>query len=386
MYRKKTVFTAACLGMLSFGIVLTTLGAILPYIFEQYGISKIDAGSLMSLLSIGIMTGSLIFGPVVDRYGYKAMLIISSLLIFIGLEGIAFGSSFLILRLLIYLIGFAGGVINGGTNALVADISEDVKSANLSLLGVFFGIGAISVPFLLGNLLIRFSYSTIMSAIGLIVAAILIFFLFVRFPEPKQKQGFPIAEGLGLLKQSTLLLFGFILFFESGIEITVGSWATSFLNQELSIEADQAVLFLSFYWLGLMLARLVLGYLLKKISPATVLLSCFAIAFGSSIMVIVSNNITFTVLGLFLIGVGFAAGFPVILGYVGEFYARLSGTAFSIVFVIALMGGTILPFLTGVIAESIGLRLSLSIVPASIIMMFILFLVARKRFQYTTNQ
>ena len=51
-----------------------------------------------------------------------------------------------------FFIGFGGGIINGGTNALVADISAENKGANLSLLGVFFGIGALGMPLLLGVL------------------------------------------------------------------------------------------------------------------------------------------------------------------------------------------------------------------------------------------
>jgi hypothetical protein len=37
------------------------------------------------------------------------------------------------------VLGFGGGIINGSTNAVVADISSEDKGANLSLLGVFFG-------------------------------------------------------------------------------------------------------------------------------------------------------------------------------------------------------------------------------------------------------
>ena len=37
-----------------------------------------------------------------------------------------------------FLFGLGGGAINGATSALVSDISEKEKGANLSLLGVFF--------------------------------------------------------------------------------------------------------------------------------------------------------------------------------------------------------------------------------------------------------
>ena len=68
MFNKKLVFIAACSGMFLFGIVLTTLGAILPSIMDKFQINKIDAGSLMSFLSIGILISSMIFGPIADRH------------------------------------------------------------------------------------------------------------------------------------------------------------------------------------------------------------------------------------------------------------------------------------------------------------------------------
>jgi len=35
MYNRRLVFWAACLGMLMFGIVMTTLGAILPSVLDK---------------------------------------------------------------------------------------------------------------------------------------------------------------------------------------------------------------------------------------------------------------------------------------------------------------------------------------------------------------
>jgi hypothetical protein len=78
---------------------------------------------------------------------------------FAGFPGTAFTQSQGLLRFCAFLIGFGGGAVNGATNALVADISDKYKGANLSLLGVFFGIGALGMPLVLGilkdNVLIR---------------------------------------------------------------------------------------------------------------------------------------------------------------------------------------------------------------------------------------
>ena len=379
MYNKNLVFTASCLGMLIFGVVLTTLGVILPSLIVKFNIDKIHAGTLMSLMSIGILTGSLTFGPIADRYGYKGLLSISALLVLIGMEGIAVTTEFFILRIAVFLIGFGGGIINGGTNALVADISEGGRSANLSLLGMFFGLGAIGMPLLLGFLMNRISYESFLGAVGIFVLLPTIFFLSIRFPLPKQPDKIPLRQGFSLLKKSTLLILSLILFFESGIEITIASWTTLFLNEELAVQPDQAVFYLSFFWLGMVLARFVLGYILKSVAPDSVLLTCLAIAFFGTLLMFFSHDVIVTVFALSLIGIGFAAGFPVILGYIGDLFPQLSGTAFSIAFVIALIGGTILPFVTGVSADSFGLRYSILLVPVCLAGMVILFLIIRNR-------
>ncbi|HTK49662.1 MAG TPA: MFS transporter [Gemmatimonadaceae bacterium] len=372
MTSRRLLFAIACLGMLAFGIVLTTLGAVLPSVIERFGIDTAAAGALFLLMTFGILLGSLVFGPIVDRNGYKGMLLVATGLILAGLEGIAFAPSLGWLRVAVALIGFGGGIINGGTNALVADISADGRTAGLSLLGVFFGVGAVGVPFVLGSLLGLFSYSAIIAAVGAFVLVPLLVIAATPFPAPKQAQGFPLAAAAGLLRDPVLLLMGCMLFLESGMEITVGGWTTTFFEQELGIADRRALVYLSLYWFGMMLGRLALGSALRRVPPARVLLGCIAIGFAGALVLIVTRDPSLAALGVFLIGLGFAATFPVVLGFVGDRWAELSGTAFSIVMVMALTGGMILPWLTGVLGASYGLRGSFAIVPVALILLSLL--------------
>ena len=181
-YNKNLVFLAASLGMLLFGIVLISLGSILPQLRDRFKLSDLSTGSLLTILPFGILLGSLVFGPIADRYGYKILLLASGLLIFFGLEGIFLTADTVILRISVFLIGIGGGAINGGANALAADTAEGDRGARLSLLGVFFGIGALGVPLLLGLLIHVLSYDKILFWIGILVFLSTIFFLFVKFP------------------------------------------------------------------------------------------------------------------------------------------------------------------------------------------------------------
>jgi len=365
--RRRAAFTLACAGMLVFGVVLTSLGAVLPEITERFGVTKAAAGSLFTLLSFGILIGSLVFGPWVDRAGYRVPLAAGLAVVAVGLVLIAYGASISALRAGVALIGFGGGIVNGGTNALVADISTENKAAALSLLGVFFGVGAVGMPFALGVLTGTVSYTSLLAILGVLTALPLIATLLIALPAPKQPHSFPIGQVFGLLRERPLLILGAMLFLQSGMEITMGGWSATFAREELALDARAALLFLSLYWLGMMSARLALGSLLKRIAPANALLACIGIGLVGSLLLLTSSSIALASAGIFLVGAGFAAGFPVVIGWIGERYAALSGTAISIALIMALSGGMLLPYLAGVVGGAAGLRNSLLIVPIALL-------------------
>jgi fucose permease len=377
-YNRRAVFAVACAGMLLFGIVLTTLGAILPEIITRFNVSKANAGSLFLLMTFGILLGSLIFGPSVDRTGYRLPLAGAAALVGVGVETIAFAPSLAIVRAGVLLIGLGGGVLNVATNGVVADIAEGGRAAKLSLLGVFFGIGAVGVPFTLGALAGLISQTAVLAAVGGIGFACMLVTLTIRFPQPQQPQSLPIAQALQLVRERPLVLLGLILFLQSGMEITVGGWTSTFAREELALGGQAALFFLSLYWLGMMIARLVLGVVLVRSSPRRVFPLSLLLSFAGVTLLIASNATLPAALGVFLIGAGFAAVFPIVLGWVGERYPTQTGTAFSIALVMALTGGMLLPWVTGLLGGRFGMRISLLIVPAALVGAAALFAVVVK--------
>jgi MFS transporter, FHS family, glucose/mannose:H+ symporter len=359
----RKLFAAAASGMLLFGIVLSALGPILPAVITRFGLDRASAGALFSVLTFGILLGSLIFGPAVDRYGYKTPLALATALMGLGLEAIALAQSPGLLRIGVFAIGLGGGVVNGGTNALVADIHAGRRSAGLSLLGIFFGIGACGVPFVIA-LLKDAAYTATLATIGALVVLPLLFMLSIPFPAPKQPHGVSLRTALGLLKDPVLWLFGLVLFFESGVEITVGGWTSAYVSEELQLSASDAAWFVSLNWFSLTLERR---------APERVLLGSIAVAITGAITLLAARTPAAAAAGVVLVGAGFAGVFPIILGYVGERYPALSGTAFSVAFVLALSGGMTMPYVTGALADTQGLRASLVVVPIGLGLMAVLF-------------
>ena len=153
------------------------------------------------------------------------------------------------------------------------------------------------------------------------------------------------------------------------MEITIGGWSAEFAHEALKLEEGRSAVVLSLFWVGMMTARMVLTPLLRRMPSGFVLGPFMAIAGLGSILLLSCQGETRAMVGLFLIGFGLAAGFPVVLGAIGEIYSELTGTAFSVAFVVALLGGSALPYLTGLLADRFGLRASLLTVPVALCMM-----------------
>lgn len=353
------VFAAACMGMLLFGIVIISLGSILPAVIERLDLNKIQAGSLAAVLPAGILAGSLAFGPVVDRFSYRNLFVICTAFIIAGFQGIALARELPALQASFLFIGFGGGALNGGTSALVADISEEntaKRSANLSLLGVFYGIGALGIPVLMAILSSSWPFEKIAQYTGMAILVPLAYFALIRYPPAKQQQGITFQSGLLMMRDQMLVILGIFLFFESALEGVISNWSTTFLQHEQNMHASDALYALSIYILSLTLTRLLLSSLLRAIKPLYVLWFSIGIILTGIFLLLLANTRAWFMTCFVLLGVGTASGFPVILGYVGELYKQLRGTAFGFVFFIAVLGNTLVNYLTGIVAEKSGIE------------------------------
>lgn len=356
MHGHRLTFISACAGMLLFGISLITLGSVASPLQEKFQLDAMASGTLFSILPIGILLGSLVFGPFCDRYGYKFFFLLSCLGLFAGFQGIAYAGSLGLLKVCVFLFGFGGGAINGATNAVVSDISEHNKGANLSLLGVFFGVGALGMPFVLGALEKQFTFQQLVSFVGFIPVLAALLFLFTPFPPPKQTQAVGAARVWSLMKDSALLLIAFFLFCQSSFEGIINNWTTSYLEDHLQFTPSNALFSLSLYVAGLTVMRVALGSIFRNTSSAKIMTLTFLLMFAGVILLRMASWPAMATAGLILIGGGFAAGFPVMLGIAGMRFADVSGTAFSIILSVALAGNMVINYITGIVVEQYGIQ------------------------------
>jgi MFS transporter, FHS family, glucose/mannose:H+ symporter len=346
--------TSIFTGAFVFGIVMSSLGSLLPALIAVAGLEMLDAGRLFLLMNFGMLVGSLFFGPICDRFGFRALLAISLLLVGGSFTALALARNYGSILATLAVLGLGGGALNGATNALINDISPDRRASALNLLGIFFGCGALFTPFLVGSLLGRAGLQNILVFLAILTVAPFVLFILAQFPPPKHQRG--IAGGaLGkILRNPLLFLFAFLLFFQSGNEFTMGGWISTFLGERMHFEPRNAAYILAGYWGAIMAGRWIVSKIASRLSAHILVAGSALLALVAVVGLILIDSPSAAAVLVACIGLGFAAIFPTTLAQAGTVFAEFSGTAFSVIFVVALTGGMTAPWLIGQIAQNHG--------------------------------
>lgn len=366
-------------GMFAFGIVMALVGAVVPALSQQLAFTLADVGTLFLVMNFTMLSTSLVLGLVMDRFGLKPPLAAGAALVGVALVLIGSADRFADLVLGVLCLGAGGGAVNGSSNTLVADLHEDParKAAALNLLGVFFGIGALFLPFSLGALTSALGMSGVLyaaAALCLLTSAVA---AALRFPAPKQRQGLPFAQMAQFVRVPFVLALGCLLFFQSGNEFALGGYISSFLTHELQLPIAAASYGLAAYWASIMVGRLVLSRLLLRLRPPLVVLGSAIVSAAGALLIATATVPAQAIAGVIVTGLALAGIFPTVLGVAGARHAEHSGTVFGILFTIALSGGMTIPWAAGHLAEAAGLRWVFVLVAGNFAAVGALMMVAR---------
>ncbi len=349
-YNRLFVTLSACLGCAFFGITMYFWGTMLPVV----GADIENVSSLPWLLTLGIIIGTITCGSVVDRYGYKYLLIISSLSLSIGLVLFAFTSDFKLLVLSAILIGAGGGILNSETIAIISDIYDDAKrGVMLSILGGSYCLGSLIWTFVC-RLLVKDPFLPIIWS-SAIIFILSVLFIFIKFPKAKIAKGedFSFNKFLYLIKNKLLLIVSFVLFFQGMVEAISANYSTSYLTQvEGGISKEIALTTLIFMTIGMTIGRFSLPLFIKLFTDKVSLFIFLSVAFtGALLQKFYPTSATVSIISMTIIGFGIGSTAPIIFNYLGKVFKKYSGIAVSIVVVVAQGGMLVGNFAIGKLFE-----------------------------------
>src|SRR6202163_928079 len=174
----------------------------------------------------------------------------------------------------------------------------------------------------------------------------------------------PILQAFNLLTRRRFAFGTLCIFLYVGGEVAIGSLIVNYLEQKsvLGIAADLAGKHLIYYWGGAMVGRFIGSGLLRLFSPGKVL--AFAAPAGIALLTI-SANTTGLVSGWSLLAIGLfnSIMFPTIFTLASEGLGKRAAEGSGII-CMAIVGGAIVPLVTGNAADLWGLKQAL-IVPAA---------------------
>ncbi len=159
-------------------------------------------------------------------------------------------------------------------------------------------------------------------------------------------------EGLNLLKRPRFGFGALCIFLYVGAEVAIGSLIVNYLMQAhvMGLEEQAAGKMIGLYWGGAMVGRFIGSALLRMVSPGK-LLALAAIA--SILLILISTQTSGAVSGYSLLAVGLANAimFPTIFTLACEKLGSRAADGSGIINV-AIVGGAVIPLLTGVIADA----------------------------------
>jgi fucose permease len=153
-----------------------------------------------------------------------------------------------------------------------------------------------------------------------------------------------------------LVLLGFLGY--CAAETTVMVWASTYFFEAKQVGEELAAALGALFFIGMTVGRFVAGFVSNKVGDKNMIRAGFAISAVGVLVVAASADITLSILGFLLIGIGFAPIYPSIIHSTPTSFGKENSQAvIGIQMASAYLGSTLAPPIFGLIANYVNVRL-----------------------------
>jgi FHS family L-fucose permease-like MFS transporter len=372
-----------------FGGITSLNDVIIPKLKDLFTLSYAQAMLVQSAFFAAYFVVSLPAAAIVRRIGYMRTAVVGLLTMTAGcLLFIPASSSGLFITFLAALFVLAAGItiVQVVANPLISMLgTPDTASSRLTFAQAFNSLGTTVFPYvgailILGSLA-HVDQATLSSAelaayraaesqvvvhtyiglaIALAIVAGLVWVNRTRLAERTSPEN-SILSAFSLFRQPRFAFGALCIFLYVGAEVAVGSLIVNYLMQAdvLGFGAEEAGKHVPLYWGGAMAGRFLGAYVLRICSPGKVLAAVGGIA---ALLLLVSGTSTGALSGWALLAIGLVNSimFPTIFTLASEGLGERAAEGSGLI-CMAIVGGAVVPLLTGYVADVSGLRLALAV-------------------------
>ncbi len=371
------------IAFVSLGFPDSLFGVSWPVVHVEFGLPE-SFGSVYSVVT-AVSTGGIAFiaGPLLRKFGTGRVTFFSTLLTALGLIGISFSPNIVVMMICTIIMGYGAGAIDTGLNNFV---SLHYKAKHMNWLHCCWGLGVTVSPmimsaFLGSNGTWRNGYRVI-AILQFTIALIILASLKKWNIQPKKsveietaQKDLPKKSFFDLLKEKGMVTSILSLGLYCAGEFTIGTWGATYAINVLAVSPDEAAKWISLYFCGIMLSRIIAGFLSEKLSDNTLVMGGMVIAAVGIIVLLLPVGKT-ALVGLLLIGMGYGPVFPSVLHSVparfgADYSADITGYhmsgAYGVGFFIQFIFGYIASATTFAITPFVLLALGFGVIGATVV-------------------
>jgi MFS transporter, FHS family, glucose/mannose:H+ symporter len=328
------------LGFVVAGMSTVLLGAILPVLTVRWSLTDSQAGALF----VAQFTASTV-GAIIASHFRRACLLLGYSSVAAGMGVLSLGD-YGVAPLAFVMIGAGLGSATTATNLLFGTERHGERGALLARVNLFWGIGAVSCPPFIaagvrpGTLkLLLLGLS--LGAIG--VAGTLAYLLWHSKPAEPREQTQIVSTRIS---PPVFVLFSLLLFLYVGGETSISGWIATYVHRFAGLTPERSSLFVSAFWLSIVLGRAVIPILVRCASEFALLTTGVASALIGISALLFSEPPMISLVSVVIAGLGCAPIFPLA---VARLLARIGGSRHAgWIFAICGSGAAVLPWMTGV--------------------------------------
>jgi FHS family glucose/mannose:H+ symporter-like MFS transporter len=344
-------------GMLITGVGTVVLGPLLPHLQTLLRLTDAQSGTLLAAKFVGAFLG----GATVRKV--RLGIVLGCVLSAVGFAWLGIASTLWVAGAGILISGYGVGHLITAINILAGRRYTVHTGSAISLLNVFWGLGAVLSGALVGGLL---------PALGLarFMAAYAVFFLVIAVGGELQTSGTvraanapgaPVAEAQPTsLPRYVFAFFLAVLFCYGGLETCLGSWMTTYARRYGGahlLDGQSAVIL---FWSALALGRLAAAAVLRRVRERTVQLVSMVCATIFAAALLLSHSMTAISAVTLLLGAALAPYFPTIFGILMR-WRPLAWQA-GMIMAVSGLGASVFLWLTGAVSTHTGsLRLAMTV-------------------------
>ena len=344
----------------SLGLPDSLLGSGWPVMQVSFGVPSSYAGYVSMSISFLTIISALFSPRFIRKFHTKNIVVFSIFLSIVGLFGFSFSNSYAILFLFAIPYGLGAGAIDAAINHYVAN---NYPSSVMNFLHCFYGVGAVISPNIMALALKYAKWNqgyrwTAYIQTGIMIVVILSLPLWAKNDNKSDEEN---VQSVGIRK--TIFVPGviptLIAFYAycSG-ECTCFLWTSSyFAGTKEGLSDGMIASFGSLIFAGLMLGRLISGFVSDKLGDKLLIRVGIAVEIlGIIIVMIPVSGYIITAAGFVIIGTGMGPVYPSIQHMAPENFGKeYSAAVIGLQMSSAYVGSTFMPTVFGILQEHIGI-------------------------------